>query len=105
MIVRTYKYWLRPNKTTEKYLADTVETHRRIYNEGLYYSILGYEFYGKAGSINKKDLWKYFSAKRKVDPYLAKVNALSISYTIKQLDQSFQNFFRRVKTGKGKAGF
>ncbi len=105
MIVRTYKYWLRPNKTTEKYLSEVVETHRRIYNEGLYYSILGYEFYGKAGSINKKDLWNYFSAKRKVDPYLAKVNARSISYTIKHLDQSFQNFFRRVKQGSAKAGF
>ena len=105
MIVRTYKFWIRPNKTAEKYLAEAVETHRRVYNEGLYYSTLSYEFYGKAGAISKKDLWNYFSAKRKVNSFLSKVNARSISYTLKQLDQSFQNFYRRVKQGSKKAGY
>lgn len=105
MINRCYKYYLRPSKTAAAQLAELLETHRRIYNEGLYYCILGYEFYGKAGSPTKKELYNYFAAKRKVDPYVAKIGSRFLHWTIRQLEQSYKNFFTRVKKGQTKAGF
>ena len=98
MIVRTYKYNIRPNKTTAAYLEKTLRTHCRLYNEALSWRIHGYEIYQT--TVSMADQSKFFLNKRKSDPFLADCNALSLVQTLRRVDKSYQNFFRRVKHGE-----
>jgi len=101
---RTFKYYIRPNKTAERYLVDVLRTHARVYNEALAWRIHSYDVYGRAGSINVNDQAKFLGKQRKSDPWLGDCNALSLHLTLRRLDEAYKAFFRRCKKG-GPAGF
>jgi putative transposase len=98
--MKTYKYRLYPNRTQEKKLVQTLEVCKNLYNKcleeriSLYKneskSIRAYEQIGKSGTYEVPDF--------------KEVHSQVIQDVILKLDNSFQNFFRRVKTG-GKPGF
>ena len=80
-----------------------VETHRRLYNAALEQRKLAYEtrgislnYYVQANQL--KDL-------RADDPYQARTNFSSEQATLRRLDTSYQNFFRRCKQGSRAPGF
>ena len=102
MFRRTYKYHMRPSKTVAKFLAETLETHRRLYNDALGWRMHIYETHG--ATFSKFDQQKAYARKRKSDPWLAKCNAQSLGLTLERLDNAYAAFFRRCKAG-GKAGF
>jgi len=102
MFRRTYKYYMRPNKTAVAFMADAMETHRRLYNDALGWRIHCYETHGATFSLY--DQQKAYARVRKGNPFLARCNVDSLNRTLRRLDEAYQAFFRRCKTG-GPAGF
>jgi len=100
---RAFKFRLYPSANQERELGIMVETHRRLYNAALEQRKLAYEtrgislnYYAQANQL--KDL-------REDDPYQARTNFSSEQATLRRLDTSYQNFFRRRKQGSRTPGF
>jgi putative transposase len=94
-MLRAYKYRLWTNTNQERELGIMLETHRRLYNSALAQRKESWE--ERQESVSVYDQKKILTAARKEDEWLAKLNASSAQMTLFRLDQSFQNFFRRVK--------
>lgn len=98
--MKTYKYRIYPNKTQEKKLMQTLNVCKNLYNKcleeriNLYKneskSISAYEQIAKSGEYEI--------------PEIKEVHSQVIQHVILKLDNSFKNFFRRVKSGE-KPGF
>jgi len=100
---RAFKFRLYPSSNQARELGIMVETHRRLYNAALEQRKLAYEtrgislnYYAQANQL--KDL-------RADDPYQARTNFSSEQATLRRLDTSYQNFFRRRKQGSRTPGF
>jgi putative transposase len=100
---RAFKFRLYPSANQARELGIMVETHRRLYNAALEQRKLAYEtrgislnYYAQANQL--KDL-------RADDPYQARTNFSSEQATLRRLDTSYQNFFRRCKQGSRAPGF
>ena len=100
---RAFKFRLYPSSNQARELGIMVETHRRLYNAALEQRKLAYEmrgislnYYAQANQL--KDL-------RADDPYQAHTNFSSEQATLRRLDTSYQNFFRRCKQGSRAPGF
>ena len=100
---RAFKFRLYPSSNQARELGIMVETHRRLYNAALEQRKLAYEtrgislnYYAQANQL--KDL-------REDDPYQARTNFSSEQATLRRLDTSYQNFFRRRKQGSRTPGF
>ena len=100
---RAFKFRLYPSSNQARELGIMVETHRRLYNAALEQRKLAYEtrgislnYYAQANQL--KDL-------RADDPYQARTNFSSEQATLRRLDTSYQNFFRRCKQGSRAPGF
>lgn len=99
---RAYKFRLFTNANQERELSTALETHRRLYNACLEQRKTTYET--EKVSVKYKDQSAWFKAERSLNPYFARLNFSSAQATMRRLEKSFANFFRRVKTG-GKPGF
>jgi putative transposase len=95
---RAYRYRLFTNANQERELAAMLESHRRLYNQCLDYRQLAYETLG--ASINYVDCSRWFKHQRAANPYYARLNFSSAQATMRRLDKSFANFFRRVANGE-----
>lgn len=106
---RTYLYRLCPNPTQAKLLAQSLETHRRIYNTALAERKDAYEQSQK--TLRLKHQYPAFAARRNAaiaeekaggdgPHWWAWVSAVSMRDTVKRLDKAFDAFFRRVKAGE-----
>lgn len=97
-MIKCFKYRLYPTKQQVAAFEQMLETHRRLYNDAL---------------AERKDAWEneqrsvtyYHQAlqlkeRRKADTYLSATNFSSCQTTLRRLDHSFQDFFRRVKRGQ-----
>jgi putative transposase len=100
---RAFKFRLYPSANQVRELGICLETHRRLYNAALEQRKLAYEtrelslnYYAQANQL--KEL-------RASDPYQARVNFSSAQATLRRLDKSYQNFFRRCKQGNKAPGF
>lgn len=100
---RAFKFRLYPSANQARELGIMVETHRRLYNAALEQRKLAYEtrgiilsYYTQANQL--KEL-------RASDPYQARTNFSSAQATLRRLDKSYQNFFRRCKSGAKEKGF
>jgi putative transposase len=97
-MLRAYKFRLWTNANQERELGVMLETHRRLYNSALAQRKESWE--ERQESVSVYDQKKILTAARKEDEWLARLNASSAQMTLFRLDQSFQNFFRRVKAGE-----
>jgi len=106
---RAFKFRLRPNRTQEKLLATSLETHRRVYNDSLALRKESWEKDKK--TLRLAQQYPIFSEKRNAaieaeksgqegPHWLAHISAVSMRDTIKRLDKSFDSFFKRIKEGK-----
>ena len=98
----THKIKLYARRANHTKLETALNTHRVLYNSALTQRRIAFKSHGK--SIN----YNYQSAEltdlRKHDPYWqAQHRNLAIG-TLRRLDRSFQNMFRRIKRGE-KAGY
>lgn len=102
-VKRAFKYRLFTNVNQERELGIALESHRRLYNVCLEYKQLAYQTCGV--SINYCDYSRWFKGQRKTNVYFARLNYSSAQATMRRLDKSFANFFRRVKEGAAKVGY
>jgi len=105
MTTRAFKYRIYPTKKQEQILLQTLTTCRFLYNNALNQRIDTYKNTQKSTTYcdQTKELTKNKNS------YQKQVHSQVLQETLKRLDKSFSNFFRRIKqqkTGKHiKAGF
>jgi len=103
MKTKTYKYRLYPTRKQTRALEHTLEVCRVLYNSALLDRKNSYEKTGKGlGYCKQASILKANKGKVEV---LHAVHSQVLQNVLKRVDRSFQNFFRRVKEGKGKVGY
>ena len=103
-ITKSYKFRIYPNESQRILIKKTFGCCRFVYNHYLAKSIEDYQRTGKMNSRfqNDKD---YTQLKKKEEFFwLKETDASAHQQMLKNLDASYQNFFRRVKQGQ-KPGF
>jgi putative transposase len=99
---RAYAFRLFTNANQERELDIALETHRHLYNTYLDYRELAYSHHGV--TLTYVDCSRWFKARRRTNPYFARINFSSAQATMRRLDKAFAAFFRRAKAGE-KPGF
>lgn len=95
-----YRLWTTANQARE--LGIMLETHRRLYNAALAQRRTAWAERQESVRYAAQSAW--FKQERATNPYFARVNFSSAQATLRRLDASFQNFFRRAREG-GKPGY
>lgn len=95
---KAFKYRIYPNVNQKRELEIMLETHRRLYNECLGQRKDAYETSQKSIKYTEQSAW--FKAERSSNGYYAQLNFSSAQATMRRLQRSFENFFRRVKSGE-----
>jgi putative transposase len=95
-MLKAYRYKLNPNKKQRQLLSQTLDTCRELYNMGLEQR--------RGQRIGVYEQKRQLTILKGEFPEYKKVHCHVLQNVLFKLDQSFQNFFRRCKTG-GKAGF
>jgi putative transposase len=95
---RAFKFRLFTNRNQDRELAAMLETHRRLYNSCLDERKTRYE--AEKVTVRYGEQSARFKAERATNPYYARLNFSSAQATMRRLEKSFANFFRRVKTGE-----
>lgn len=99
MLIRTYKYLLRPTEDQDKLLDFLLWQSRNVYNMALGQRITTYQETGHGLSYSKQ--WEHFREVRHAEAdTLGKLNASSVQQLLRRLDKSFTAFFRRMKSGE-----
>lgn len=94
---RAYKFRLYPNRQQTVELESTLETHRRLYNECLSMRQMAWDTI--EANIGWIDQRRWFSVQRRTNPFYARIECRSGVETIRRLDKTYANFFRRHKAG------
>ena len=101
-VILTYRYRLLPSKHQHRALEAILEEQRQLYNAALEERI---DAYRKAGiTRNYVDQCKALTEWRQCDPEAAGRPVYLQRWTLKQLDEAYRGFFRRV-AGGAKPGF
>jgi len=100
---KSYKYRIYPNKEQEELMQKTFGCSRFVYN---YYLAKRIEIYKQdKSSMNYYACSKDLKKLKSEFGWLREVDSISIQSSLKSLENSYQNFFRRVKSGDSKVGF
>ena len=102
-MLKTFKYRLYPNKEQTARIDQTIETCRRLYNYFLEDRI--YTFKEIKMSVSKIEQANQIPGLKKNNQYLKQVHSQVLQEVAARLDKAYENFFRRVKSGKEKPGF
>lgn len=94
----SYKFRLYPTKAQERQIQSTFGCCRYLWNHYLAQRKAVYELDGH--TMNYYECAKDLTALKKELPWLKEVDATALQSSIRNLDTSFQNFFRRVKNGE-----
>jgi putative transposase len=95
---KAFKYKLYPTRPQDAAMAAMLETHRRLYNDGLKERKQAWEQEQRSVSYGEQS--GQLKANRKTNPFLATTNFSSCQATLRRLDKAFQAFFRRVKANE-----
>ena len=95
-MLKAFRYKLNPNKKQRQLLSQTLDTCRELYNMGLEQR--------RSQRIGVYEQKRQLTLLKGEFPEYKNVHCHVLQNVLFKLDQSFQNFFRRCKTG-GKAGF
>ncbi len=99
MLIRTYKYLLRPTPEQERSLDFLLWQSRNVYNMALEQRITTYR--ETTHGISYKEQWEHFREVRHAEvDTLGKLNASSLQQLLRRQDKSFSAFFRRMKAGE-----
>ncbi len=102
-VKRKVTYRLYPSPRQQNQMLEILRLHQRLYNAALEQRIDAFKRCGV--SLSFSDQCKELTKLREELPEYAALNAQSEQVTLKRLDLAFDQFFRRVKEGKEKAGF
>lgn len=103
MINKSYKFRIYPNKEQEILIQKTFGSCRFVYNHYLAKRIELYKT--DKTSMNFYACSADMTALKKVIEWLKEPDKFALQNSLKDLDQAYQNFFRRVKQGNCKVGF
>ena len=99
---KAYKFRICPNKEQEILIQKTFGSCRFVYNHYLAKKINLYKTENK--SLSKMDCNNSCNRELKKEYlWLKEVDKFALTNSIYNLDQAYQNFFRRVKQGDSKA--
>ena len=102
-MLKAYKYRIYPNKEQERLINKNIGCTRFVFNHYLSKRIDTYKSEEK--SLNYNDNANNLKLLKKEYEWLKEVESTSLQQTLRDLDQAYKNFFRRVKQGGDKAGF
>ena len=101
---KAYKFRIYPNKEQEILIQKTFGSCRFVYNHYLAKKINLYKTENK--SLSKIDCNNSCNRELKKEYlWLKEVDKFALTNSIYNLDNAYQNFFRRIKQGDNKAGF
>lgn len=100
---KTYKYRIYANREVLGKAERWLSLCRRLYNTALEQRIMIY--HQNKGCISRYDQIKQLPELKVGFPEYQEVGSQVLQGVLEQLDKAYQNFFRRVKNGNGKAGF
>ena len=101
---KAYKFRIYPNKEQEILIQKTFGSCRFVYNHYLAKKINLYKTENK--SLSKMDCNNSCNRELKKEYiWLKEVDKFALTNSIYNLDNAYQNFFRRIKQGDNKAGF
>lgn len=104
IVIKGYKYRIYPTKEQEIQLSKTFGSCRFVYNQLLAKKIELYKNEGK--SLSKTDCNNYCNRELKKEYlWLKEVDKFALTNSIYNLDNAYQNFFKRLKQGSGELGF
>jgi putative transposase len=95
---KAFKYRLYPTAQQEQALAETLETHRLLYNRALAERKSDWDKRQEPVSYSQQSA--RLNDERITNPYLATTNFSSCQATLRRLERAFQAFFRRLKAGE-----
>lgn len=98
---RSYKYKLRLNKRFREACEKTLDSCRDLYNAALQQRITAYKLGHRVGYLEQ---CRQLTQAREL-PEVRIVSRAFQANALQQLDRAYANFFRRLQTRKGKAGF
>ena len=99
----SYKFRIYPNAEQEKLIHRTFGCCRYVYN---HYLSKRMELYKENGStMNYVACAKDLTQLKRELPWLAEVDATALQSSLRNLDNAFQNFFRRVKNKERPYGY
>jgi len=99
---RTYQYRLYPTTTQATTLTQWLTTCRILYNNGLAERKNAWETHKKSVTYNEQA--NQMKDAKKTNQFLKTVHSQVLQDTLRRLDKTFTNFFRRIKKGE-KAGY
>ena len=102
-MLKAYKYRIYPNKEQEILINKNIGCTRFVFNHYLSERIDSYKSEQK--SLNYSDNANNLKLLKKEYEWLKEVESTSLQQTLRDLDQAYKNFFRRVKQGGDKVGF
>ena len=103
-MVKAYRYKLRrPSKASVAKCESALEVCRELYNAALQERIEAWEKQRK--SVSFAEQCAQLPQIKPLRPDVAEVHSQVLQATLRRLQRSFENFFRRVKAGDAKAGF
>lgn len=100
---KTFRFRLYPAKESRQKIDQTIETCRRLYNRELEWKIKSWQ--EEERSIGRKELQNYVQEQRLTDSYMQNVYTQVLHEVGIRMMKAYDNFFRRVKSGKEKPGF
>jgi len=100
---KSFKYRLRPTPEQQEKLGQWAGSCRFLYNRFLDQRIKTYQETGK--SLSYVDQANQLPALKKELNWLTEPPSQALQQTLKDLEQAFKNFFRRIKQGGEAAGF
>jgi putative transposase len=103
LVKRKVTYRIYPSVKQANKIVEIMRLHQRLYNAALEQRIDAYRRFGK--TLNYYDQAKDLTQLRAEFPEYAALNAQSEQVTLRRLERTFQNFFRRVKAGDAAPGF
>ena len=102
-MLKAYKYRIYPNKKQEIIINKNIGCVRFVFNHYLSERIDSYKSEQK--SLSYSDNANNLKLLKKEYEWLKEVESTSLQQTLRDLDQAYKNFFRRVKQGGDKVGF
>ena len=103
-MLKAYKFRIYQNKIQTEQIQKTFGCCRFVYNQCLDRKITVYK--DTKESMSKFDCNTYVNQKLKKEyEWLKEVDKFALTNSIYNLDNAYQNFFRRIKQGDNKAGF
>jgi len=102
-ILRAYKYKIYPNKAQAELINKTIGCCRFVYN---YYLAKKIELYkNEQKSINYTACANDLKNLKNQYEWLKEVDSISLQQSLRDLDDAYKNFFRKIKNGEKQVGF